>query len=152
MSDEKHSHTRKIHITQITPQGMNSLSFSADEAQQFGFLNPTGYDLLAYYKSLKDNYACPTCDRTRVEIETLGKVGCADCYETFSEILNPFITTSHKDTIHCGKVPAINEKCQYFWKNKVVQLKSALGEAIKSERFEDAAEFRDLITQIESTL
>ena len=53
----------------------------------------------------------------------------------------------HKGSVHVGKVPqrALERKSLY---DKLTQLQSDLDQAIKAERYEDAARFRDEIHQV----
>jgi protein arginine kinase activator len=53
----------------------------------------------------------------------------------------------HKGTVHSGKVPrrALERKSLY---DRLTKLEVDLGEAIKAERYEDAARCRDEISQV----
>ena len=48
---------------------------------------------------------CPTCGASFEEITQSGKIGCADCYQTFRSQLMPVIQRIHGTTRHKGKVP-----------------------------------------------
>ena len=56
----------------------------------------------------------------------------------------------HKGTVHVGKVPqrALERKSLY---DRLTHLQGELDEAIKAERYEDAARFRDEIHQVKQT-
>jgi protein arginine kinase activator len=53
----------------------------------------------------------------------------------------------HKGTVHSGKVPqrALEKKTLY---DRLTKLEGDLSEAIKAERYEDAARCRDEINQV----
>jgi len=57
----------------------------------------------------------------------------------------------HKGTTHTGKVPsrALERKSLY---DRLTKLELDLTEAIKSERYEDAARTRDEINQVKQTV
>lgn len=57
------------------------------------------------------------------------------------------LSSMHKGTAHTGKVPlrALNRKSL---NEKLSKLEGELDDAIKSERYEDAARFRDEILQV----
>ena len=85
-------------------------------------------------------------------------VGCADCYDTFFDMLLPSIRRIHGNTTHCGKksVAGIEytetpdnaeEKPQP--KDKLSDLKARLDEAVKIQNFEEAAKLRDEIKAME---
>ena len=60
------------------------------------------------------------------------------------------LDTMHKGSTHTGKVPqrALARKSLY---ERLTQLETELDQAIKAERYEDAARYRDEISQVRST-
>jgi protein arginine kinase activator len=62
-------------------------------------------------------------------------------------MVEPMLDNMHKGTTHSGKVPqkALDRKSLY---DRLTQLEVNLDEAIKSERYEDAARYRDEIHQV----
>jgi len=56
----------------------------------------------------------------------------------------------HKGVTHVGKVPrkALERKSLY---DRLTRLETNLGEAIKAERYEDAARYRDEIHEVRQT-
>jgi protein arginine kinase activator len=62
-------------------------------------------------------------------------------------MVEPMLDNMHKGTVHTGKVPqkALNRKSLH---DRLNQLEVHLDDAIKSERYEDAARYRDEITQV----
>ena len=62
-------------------------------------------------------------------------------------MIEPMLGSMHKGTSHTGKVPqrALARKSLY---EKLTKLEVDLDEAVKSERYEDAARFRDEILQV----
>jgi protein arginine kinase activator len=62
-------------------------------------------------------------------------------------MLEPLLDGMHKGTKHAGKVPkaAVDRKSLY---DRMTKLELDLTDAIKSERYEEAARFRDEINQM----
>jgi len=94
---------------------------------------------------------CPSCGMSQADFKKLGRFGCAECWETFSEGLGPLLKAMHKSDRHIGKVPGkaahtlvINEK--------IKDLSDALQKAIRSEKYEEAASIRDEIRTWETKL
>ncbi len=98
---------------------------------------------------------CKLCGSTMHDIKNTGKVGCAECYDTFFSELMPTIRNVHGNTEHIGKRPVIEyekvEEDQSDRKESSLEdLKSQLRQAIEDENFERAAELRDKIKEMEA--
>ena len=97
---------------------------------------------------------CDTCGSTLNDIKRTGKVGCADCYDTFFSELMPTIRNVHGNTEHKGKRPGVieytvNEDKTDEKSDRLTQLKDELKQAIADEKFERAAQLRDEIKELE---
>lgn len=93
---------------------------------------------------------CDTCGSTLNDIKRTGKVGCANCYDTFFSELMPTIRSVHGNTEHKGKRPgAIEYTVNEEEPDKIAQLKEQLKKAIEDENFERAAQLRDEIKGLE---
>lgn len=95
---------------------------------------------------------CKTCGSTYYDIADSGKVGCADCYTTFYDMLLPSIRRIHGNTTHCGKKSVAGiEYTEVKDKepSKIERLKKQLEDAIKVQNFEEAAKLRDEIKSLE---
>ncbi len=86
---------------------------------------------------------CPRCGIRFEEVIHSGKVGCADCYKHFHELLTPMIEKAHGKASHAGKKPA-GADCKPP-KSTIDQLKEELARAIETQEFERAAILRDEI-------
>ena len=101
------------------------------------------------YKPQKDYLGsaparCGCCSMTFDEFLKTGRLGCSECYETFSEsLIRPLkqIQGSHQ---HTGKVP---ERMGGELKKtrKIEKLEAELNQAVAEQNFERAAELRDKI-------
>ena len=112
----------------------------------------------------EDELKCNYCGMTFEDFVNNGKLGCANCYNIFENKINNILKNLHGSNIHLGRKYLIekdntlkfkNEKEKIEVKNelskltKVQKLKEELKKAIKDERYEDAAKFRDEIKKIE---
>ncbi|WP_026569017.1 MULTISPECIES: UvrB/UvrC motif-containing protein [Sediminibacillus] len=95
---------------------------------------------------------CPKCGMTYQEFARVGKFGCAECYQTFSDRLNPVFRRVHSgNTTHHGKIPSrIGSGIQQ--KRKLGEYREQLKQLIANEEFESAAQVRDKIKQLEKDL
>lgn len=91
---------------------------------------------------------CEKCGCSFDDIAKNAMVGCADCYKTFYDKLEPTIKRIHGNTNHCGKVPqGAGEEVKTA--HKITELKAQLNRAIDEQNFERAAQLRDEIKALE---
>lgn len=108
----------------------------------------------AALNSLAGIERCGSCGSSLNDIISNGRVGCAQCYTKFEDRLTPSIEKIHGKTKHVGKNVTYTEAVEKPLedeKPKVSQidsLKEELRQAIKEQRFEDAAVIRDKIKSI----
>lgn len=92
---------------------------------------------------------CGKCGMSFEEIVKSGKIGCADCYEKFYEMLLPSIQRIHGKTQHNGKTATVNEEKEVIKEKTkeeiIAELKEEMKAAIEEQNFERAAEIRDEI-------
>ena len=100
-------------------------------------------------KSVNEPKACPICGMRFSDFLHGGKIGCAECYNTFSTSLNSTVKRIHGNVEHCGKVPE-GKKNEMSDKKKIEALKIKLNEAIEKQEYEMAAKYRDEIREIEN--
>ncbi len=85
---------------------------------------------------------CSLCGSTLEDIVSEGKVGCPKCYEVFENELEDSVRRIHGTGRHTGRAPG-KFKEKFEQKKKESELEKQLKEAVKAERFEDAARLRD---------
>ena len=94
---------------------------------------------------------CELCGSSLNEIIQSSRVGCAQCYETFAEQLQPTLQRIHGALRHTGKAPeadpAVDARRQR--EQRVEQLRSQIASAVQAEDYEQAAELRDEIRTLE---
>ncbi len=143
-----------VHLTQIINNKIHKVDLCEECAQSKGVTDPSGFSLadLLLKASLNPEPAteqirCEQCGFTQADFKKQGRFGCPACYDTFGSMIEPMLGNMHKGTTHVGKVPqrAIERKSLY---DRLTQLQLDLDQAIKAERYEDAARFRDEIHQV----
>jgi len=94
---------------------------------------------------------CALCGSSLNEIIQSSRVGCAQCYETFSEQLQPTLQRIHGALRHTGKAPeadpAVAERKQR--QARIEQLRGEITQAVQDEDYERAAMLRDEIRTLE---
>ncbi len=93
---------------------------------------------------------CNYCQLSWNEFQKSGLLGCAHCYENFSEPLRKMLLKMHGSNKHIGNRPADQRESGSV--EDVNKLRSELSRAIKAENFERAAKLRDKIRDIEAGL
>jgi protein arginine kinase activator len=91
---------------------------------------------------------CPNCGIRFVEFRNSGRLGCPHDYQEFREELLPLLENIHGEVRHCGKIPRRqpqNKQAQ----NELLQLRKQLQQAVTREAYEEAAQLRDRIRQLE---
>ncbi|MDD2927745.1 MAG: UvrB/UvrC motif-containing protein [Candidatus Omnitrophica bacterium] len=150
-----------VHLTEIIDEQMNELHLCEECArqksiameQQFGLSDllagMTDFDKLEKEAEPVTGLKCPNCGLTYADFKKIGRLGCGNCYSTFSKYLGPLLKRIHGSTQHSGKYPF---KITRDLKKKVdtQELRIRLQKAIESEAFEEAAKLRDQIKGIEN--
>ena len=143
--------------------GIDQMDFnmSIDFSNFFeGFMDNFGSNefmpMLNDLKTLK----CNSCGYTFDDIANTGRLGCKDCYSVFEDRLDPIIKRIQGSNKHVGRIGKIidskieNKNTENIEEkvNKPIsekeKLENELKEAIKEERYEDAAKIRDEIKKL----
>lgn len=148
-----------VHLTQIVGEKMQKLDLCEDCAKSKGVNDPAGFalaaDLVLGLGAAQEieqaaggvELRCSRCGFTQADFKKSGRLGCPECYKTFSEGLGGLLKTMHKGTRHVGKAPeALRASSENADRLKALQKK--LEKAIESENFEEAAQVRDEIRQM----
>lgn len=145
-----------VHFTHMGEK-MQKLDLCEDCAKAKGFNDPSfAYaDLILGLGATQEieqaagglEVKCSRCGFTQADFKKSGRLGCPECYKTFSEGLNSLLRTMHKGTRHVGKSP---EAMRHSGENAdlLKTLQKKLEKAIESENFEEAAQLRDEIRQM----
>ena len=150
-----------VHYTKIDGGEMHKVDLCEECARSKGVNDPTSFslaDLLLGLGAAKEveqsggtEVKCPKCGFTHADFKKAGRLGCAACYQTFSEGLESLLKTMHKGTRHVGKSPAaLRDARDQAERMKLLHKK--LTKAIEEENFEQAAILRDEIKQTTNRL
>lgn len=144
-----------VHLTQIVNNKVHKVDLCEECAQAKGVTDPSGFslaDLLLKASTSPESATpagvrCEQCGFTQADFKKHGRFGCPHCYQTFSSMVEPMLTSMHKGSSHTGKVPqrALDRRSL---NERLSKLETDLNDAIQSERYEDAARFRDEILQV----
>jgi protein arginine kinase activator len=145
-----------VHLTQIVNNKVHKVDLCEECAQAKGVTDPSGFSLadLLLKASLNPEPAtglrCEHCGFTQTDFKKHGRFGCPACYDVFQGLIEPMLDGMHKGTAHSGKVPqkALDRKNLH---DRLAKLELDLDEAIKSERYEDAARCRDDIARLKQS-
>jgi protein arginine kinase activator len=136
---------------------MQKLDLCEDCAKAKGVNDPAGFalaDLMLGLGAAQEieqaaggtELKCSRCGFTQADFKKSGRLGCPECYKTFSEGLSGLLKTMHKGTRHVGKAPETMRISENADRLKTLQKK--LEKAIESENFEEAAQLRDEIKHV----
>jgi protein arginine kinase activator len=146
-----------VHLTQIVNNEIHKLDLCEECAAAKGVTDPAGFslaDLLvkpgaagAAADGTTTQLVCEVCGFTQNDFKKHGRLGCPACYDRFKPILDPVLASMHKGVTHLGKVPARSIERKTL-QDRLGRLEKELQDAIKAERYEDAARLRDEIVNM----
>ena len=151
-----------VHLTQIAADKMQKADLCEECAKQKGVNDPAGHSLADLLLGLGTTpevepsvggveAKCPACGFTQADFKQAGRLGCAQCYKTVAEGLEPLLKSMHKGTRHKGKVPAALRE-SHDLADKLKTLQKKLDKAVTDEDFEQAALCRDEIKETKERL
>ncbi|MBR2568944.1 MAG: UvrB/UvrC motif-containing protein [Paenibacillus sp.] len=102
-------------------------------------------------KPAPEKLKCDHCGLSFEQFSKMGRFGCDECYQAFRPRLDPILKRVHGNVVHVGKIPkrggvAMNQR------RELEDLRKKLQESIELEQFEVAAELRDRIRELETTM
>lgn len=146
-----------VFLTQIVDGKMQKVNLCESCSKEKGVTDPTGFalaDLLLGLGAAQEIersggvQKCPVCGFSQADFKKTGRLGCSNCYETFSEGLQSLLKGMHKGTGHVGKKPSRLAKTLER-EATLKQLQRDLRKAVSEENYESAAQIRDQIKQFE---
>ena len=146
-----------VHLTEIVDGQMKKIDLCEACAKEQGVTDPQGFalaDLLLGLGASQEmeqaspDLDCPNCGFSHADFKKTGRLGCSDCYVTFSEPMEAMLKQMHKGTQHVGKVPKAL-RAQMDFSRKHDTLAARLQKAIETENYEEAARLRDQMKELE---
>ena len=98
--------------------------------------------------SMTPQASCGSCGMTGEELKSGGKLGCRECYVSFSKEISALLKNVQSSTHHTGKYPK-RLGGEILHMRQVDDLRTKLAQAISEENFELAAQLRDEIRALE---
>lgn len=128
-------------------------AYCQKHAREAGVLEAPAWDLAGDSKAQGlveyNMLSCKHCGHTQRDFERTGRVGCEHCYDLFEPYLKAIIKRIQRKPLHIGKVPRKALQSQLAG-NRIKYLQEQMEQAVSDERYEEAARFRDEITEIQS--
>ncbi len=151
----------EVHLCEICARdvGLNSKfsSFSLSVPDMLSFLD------IEEMEDVVDTNICLSCGSSFVDYKKNGKLGCPDCYHYLKKAMESIVSSYHGHSRHVGKIPMnyvdmrstgkvyLESSARVMEKiETVTELRKKMEAAVKEERYEDAAVFRDRIRSIEA--
>ena len=94
---------------------------------------------------------CPGCGATLADFRESGRLGCGECYITFTSPLRDLLRRLHGSMQHVGERYAVPGAPAPDPASDASELRNRLRAAIEAEDFEQAAELRDRLRLQEGT-
>lgn len=163
LCDICHKNEATVHYTEIVHNQMIKMDLCEEcaKVKGVGVQSPFSIsDLLSGLAEMDaganfEDPVCKCCGLSFTGFRKSGRLGCAECYETFKVPLESLIKTIHKSSKHAGKqfgMHTVAEQHKFSDEEKLNQLKQKLHLAVEKEEYELAAQLRDQIKEIEKEL
>ncbi len=124
--------------------------FDASPTSIFDELFMPFADILPFEKV--KNIVCPVCKTSLKEFKQTHKLGCPNCYDVFKEEIEkivskiaPFSTHKQEPIKKLKSTKKKESKAQ-----TILELRNQMAQAVKEERYEDAAKIKKQIKALES--
>lgn len=148
-------HITEKHLCHVCAAESHSINFSFDQdpmAIHNLLANWFPKQKAAVSPVKKEAPTCSTCGFTFQRFLSLGKFGCAECYDTFSPQLTEILKrVQNGNTEHTGKIPASYGTTLKI-KKEIEELRKQMQYAIQEEDFEEAASLRDEVKILHAKL
>lgn len=158
-----HQKAAKIHITQIQGGKVTEFHICPDCAREHGISGgdfktvipmegfPGGPETEeeSARRVAEDTKTCPVCNQTYRGFKESGRLGCAQCYDAFSEEIEPLLRRIQAGPRHAGKSPNQTHSATIDLVPLIQRKREQLRLAVSSEDFEAAARLRDEIKSLE---
>jgi len=149
-----------VHLTQIVDGKMLKVDLCENCAKEKGVQEAAGFslaDLLVGLGAAEEikvespGAQCPVCGFTQADFKKTGRLGCSVCWETFEAGLASLLKAMHKGDHHVGKVPS-KAMHTLALSGRIQELSEQLEKAVREEKYEEAAQIRDEIRDLETKL
>ena len=129
-------------MTTVVGDDLKRLDLCEECARKAGAIHPSGFlaeeVLLQEFPQAPETKLCSQCGYPLDSLQKTGRLGCATCYERFSDSLAKALVETQKGLVHRGKRPVRRLADPQV-------LEADLKQLIAIEDFEGAARLRDQI-------
>lgn len=141
-----------LHLSQIINGEKAELHVCTSCAAKMGYLgsNSMFMDLFFNHFQPPAQPPCPACHMTYEQYKSSRRLGCGECYNHFSKLVEPILQKVHQSVTHRGKVPK-GLRASLEAARLLEDLRHRLDEAVKQENYELAAKLRDEIREKEGS-
>ncbi|MDI6751614.1 MAG: UvrB/UvrC motif-containing protein [bacterium] len=148
-----------IHFKQVINNQVTTMHLCENCAEELGFNLFSSQSAFPFFNILSGMLGpgaipqikedkCPACGISFSEVQSKGKLGCSECWQTFKKQLLPFLKEMQGSTFHTGKSPkGFANKAKVS--REITNLREELNKAIIKEEYEEAAKIRDRIKEME---
>jgi protein arginine kinase activator len=161
--DHCHERPAAIHLTQIVNNSVTTLHLCEQCAAEKGvqtaatvakfplsdFLATMGKGAVGALPPGGEQERCAFCGASLQDFRDSGRLGCPQCYESFSHHLRNLLRRLHGASQHVGEVYLAPVSAGSEPRQRLVELREQLKRAVDAENFELAAELRDRIRVLE---
>ena len=128
----------------LCPECMKKMELNLAKGDIQSFLSSVLSVLGSEKKKDQPALVCSGCGLSYADFEHTGRLGCAQCYRDFGEMLKPSLQRIHGRTQHAGRKPkGFAPDPLTLHNQRVAQLRKQMDEAVVDENFEEAARIRD---------
>lgn len=146
------THIKKVVNGVATEKHLCSYCAAKEGYSNFGKLSFANMLASVFSENQANNFIatrrCECCGASFSDIAQSGKVGCSECYTVFKDQLLPSLGRLHGKTVHVGNTPDEQQITETV-SEKIKNLRQSLNDAVKNEKFEEAAKLRDEIKALE---
>ena len=149
-----------VHLTQIANNKIHKIHLCEVCAQAKGMTDPDVFSLEELFSpssninlevpSSGESLVCKHCGFSSTEFGRNGRLGCPACYEFLNPLIEPMLANMHKSLSHEGKIPHRSLGALQF-SQQLRKFEKKLTAAVEEERYEDAACFRDEISNLKKS-
>jgi protein arginine kinase activator len=163
-----------VFLTQIINGQMTTVNLCDACSKAKGVTDETGFGLAEAFLSSPPEAqpaaeaVCGACGFTASQLKKIGRMGCPECYSAFRDGLDHLLRAMHKGTRHIGKTPSQWKAAHLVpslvsrqearpaqapaapAKATLQQLRQQLEQAVKEERYEDAAVIKKEIDRLQA--
>lgn len=95
------------------------------------------------YRTGNSSVRCPKCGQSYADFDRTGHFGCATCYDTFIQQIEPLLERMQGSAQYKGRFPAHGHRVE--GEDSISSLEKKLKKAVEDQDFELASKLRDEI-------